>query len=66
MPVGMYGDLDLEYPRQVGLVDEIKVEGVKVLICKNFKNESITRVENCGIKKNKLIDYIERNKKLLV
>ena len=62
----MYEDLDLEYPLQVGLVDEIKVEGVKVLICKNFKNVSITRVENRGIKKNKLIDYIERNKKLLV
>ena len=62
----MYKDLGLEYPRQVGPVNEIEVGGIKVLICKSFKNESIIRVENRGIKENKLTNYRERNKKLLV
>ena len=37
-------DLGLEHSCQVGLVDKIEVGGIKVLICKNFKNESVVRV----------------------
>lgn len=64
----MYEDLELEYPRQVGLIDEIEVGGVKMLIYKIFKKKkkSIVRVGNRGIKNNKLTNYRERNKKLLV
>ena len=40
-------DLGLEYSCQVGLINKIEVRGVKVLICKNLKNESVIRVENC-------------------
>ena len=63
----MYEDLGLEYPCQVWPVNKFEVGGAKVLICKSFKNEkSIIRVGNHGIKGNKLTNYGERNKKLLV
>ena len=43
LPVGMNEDLRLKYPRQVRLVDEIKVRGYKMLICKNPKNKNVIK-----------------------
>ena len=66
MPVGMNEDLGLKYPRQVRLVDEIKVRSYKMLICKNPKNKNVIRRGVRLIKKSKFINYKKRNKKLSV
>ena len=44
--IGMNEDFILEYPRQVGLIYEIKVWGYKVLIYKFAKSENVVRVGN--------------------
>ena len=40
----MNKDIGLKYPRQVGLVDKIKVGGCKMLISNNSKDKSIIRI----------------------
>ena len=43
LPISMNKDLGLKYPRQVRVVDQIKVRGCKMLICKNPQNKNVIR-----------------------
>lgn len=43
----MEKDLELEYPGQIGFVDEIEIRGGEVLVCKNLRNKSVIRKETC-------------------
>ena len=47
MSIRMEKNIKLEYPSEVGFVNEIEIGGCEILVCKNPKNKGIVREKVC-------------------